>query len=341
MRISQGELMLKLMTSGAVNQCDYIEKDKWIDIQMNSIDADFCNANDYFLKDEYAKHNASTKSINGCTFFYETCNIWNIWIHIDECVENLMDTNLILYNGTDKIIEISMTVNLLLAKLVGKDPIIDLHYVEIPVMLFDLLYPDKFPLYLTGQMTLTISLINTCNIHKITSIRYDYHKENTQKKNKIISKSAFKSSVLLNDKEGYYKLKDGRSMVKLMSGCKILFFEFLDTDDLNSIIIECDTFPIEYHVSDGEIIKYSIMDKTIYMLPLTPDISTIDDLTKLLSLSSRENKQFGIAYVRADNVRITFKFDNSDNIDRCARITAISKNEILRDNSRFLFRFYD
>lgn len=51
-----------------------------------------------------------------------------------------------------------MLTNLLLANCVGKEIVYDAHFVEIPVMLFDLMYRNKFPLRIAQDRRLNLLL---------------------------------------------------------------------------------------------------------------------------------------------------------------------------------------
>lgn len=329
-----GEFMLKCISDHSIYPSDFVERDRWLDKQLESIDVDIYDEENYLLSAENMRHNASTRSVNGNVLPYHRCDLWNVWIRIDEC-DNILDMNIALCDGALTLVELSMPTNLLLAKCAGKEIVYDTHFIEIPVMLFNLMCPDRFPLCIAQYVCLNIILTNRDRKkYPIQTIRYDYDETNT-----IVRglRNVFQSYILPDSVEGYDRVGD-KSFAKLSGPCKILFFEFDDDKSLESVAFTFLGCKLEYSVADGEIVKCNVMGKKIYMLSCTPDIIDTDDLEKLFS-QPRERKKYASSFPMCEKVRIMFRFCDGEKSDRCKLITVIFNNALFFGENMFAYRY--
>lgn len=331
-----GEYILKFTSDRSIYPSDFIERDRWLDKQLESIDIGLDDEENYLLSSENMRHNASTRSVNGNVLPYHRCDLWNVWIRIDER-DNILDMNIALCDGALTLVELSMPTNLLLAKCVGKEIVCDTHFVEIPVMLFELMYRKRFPLHIAQNVYLNVVLTDSDRKkYPIQSIRYDYDEINTTNMNRGVC-TTLQSYILPDSIEGYDRVGD-KSFAKLSGPCKIIFFEFDDDKSLESIVFTFLGCRLEYSVGNGEIVKCNVMDRKIYMLSCTPDIVEVDDLEKLFS-QPREKKKHASSFARGEGVRIIFQFCDGEKSDRCKLITAIFNNVLFFGENMLAYRY--
>jgi len=331
-----GEYILKLTSDRSVYPSDFIERDRWLDKQLESIDIGLDDEENYLLSAENMRHNASTRSVNGNVLPYHKCDLWNVWIRIDER-DNILDMNIALCDGALTFVELSMSTNLLLAKCVGKEIVYDTHFVEIPVMLFELMYRKRFPLHIAQNVYLNVVLTDSDRKkYPIQSIRYDYDEINTTNMNRGVC-TTIQSYILPDSIEGYDRVGD-KSFVKLSGPYKIIFFEFDDDKSLESMVFTFLGCKLEYSVANGEIVKCKIIDRKIYMLSCTPDIVKVGDLEKLFS-QPREKKKYASSFTACEKVRITFQFCDGEKSDRCKLMTVIFNNVLFFGENMFAYRY--
>lgn len=330
---NNGEIMALIATTNRFKK--YMERDKWARIELLNLDIFLTGLDNYSLSHETKEHNAQTKTLYGNKIkFYdsEKYNIWNVVIrvyitdHIN-FMDDLLKHEISLLISGSTVATVPMLHNLFIAKFLHRELIEGPNYVDIPVILPELIYPEKFPLYTLYDGDLTFILEQKSNLTgphvytNVNEVHFDY--EQVFKSPQINEVGMI--SVVQSNFVGFFKVDQGFSRthpncnksntiynLSLHHVCKLLFFEFLyyevDEPILESVILYLNEKPITYSASDGTIINATILDKSIYAISLTPEFMIEDDMHKLFSVK-RSVLQKGIDFSRIDNIKIRFEFD--------------------------------
>jgi len=322
--ISYGEIMAQM---DSAQRHRYIEKSKWDNIQMKSIDNDFAELDKWLLDDESKKHKARNMTITGCSISSSYDNpdnltsndvkpqhrytIWNLWINVNivnfsEFFDMIIDSKIEIHGGGSLITEMSMIHNLFIAKLMGKELIENHDSVDIPIISLEMLIPNGFPLYLLGYHDVCIILVYENRIMRINTITFDYEESR--------SDGIGREFICMTCASIAAMVRSDSTVInpRLNHPSKMLLFEFfgykVDEPILESITLYLCGFPIEYHIDDGTIICSEFNGRKIYGLSLTHEFRTEDDMIKFFC-SKRPYRMLGINFSRVDNLTIKFKFD--------------------------------
>jgi len=323
-KISVAEMILKVAVGA--NMSRYVEKDKWDEQNMNNQDYDLQTLDEYLLNNDNKYHNAKTKTIKGnnINLSNKKYKIWNIWIRssiVDfnsNFMDDILNTTVVMKIGQVVNSEIPMVNNLFLAKLMGREIIEGYDYIDIPIVLTDLFYPDTFPTYCLKFNDISFNLKyqkmdSKKYIIPITQIRFDYEEELNIKMNDIYK---YKLNPVLQCTDGrYYNVTLNGNVNNLNLGgvCKMIFFEFVNYEvdkpilDSVSLLIH-DKYEIEYSVLNGEVFCFDFFDRQLFALSVTPEFTTEDDMIKFFT-SKRSYVQTGINFSRLDNTKIKFNLD--------------------------------
>ena len=321
---------LASLATGA-NKNEYLPRCNWDEYQFQNMDNDLVDADTYSLNQMTNYHQAQTKTNMGNEIPYNQYNIWNIWIRISHAkfhhksyhddttcqtidLSTLMDADIKLSDQGTHLSTISVRMNLFLAKLVGKEMIENIDYVDIPIMSFELLFPNKFPLHLVHS-PINISLQSTLFTYQIQSVQYDYQEcTDYQEETKLYPILSCEVSLRCLSMP-FHLLQSGKIMYPLnfkRNPYKMLIFEFFNYDIdhpiLESVSLRFCGMHITYYAINGEIINMEYDNQKIYAISLTPEFVSEDDMTKFFS-SKRKNIPLGINLGRLDSVHIQFNFD--------------------------------
>lgn len=351
-----GEVMAHVLVDGRFKR--YTERSKWKTLELKNLDKDLQDLNTYSLNNETKDHNAQTKTLSGNKIILpesDKYNIWNVWIkiHITDHI-NFLDDLLtyeisLLINGCITSV-VPMTHNLFIAQFLNREIIEGPDYVDIPVILLDLFFPEKFPIYTISNST--ISFILGHSKLQISEIRFDYEQVFKLPDDKPTMVPIFQCNFI-----GYYRVNQACSNLypslnevdtvylniwRINHVCKLLFFEFknyeVDEPILESVILYLNGQPITYLASEGMIIRSCFMEnKTIYAISLTPEFMVEEDMCKLF-VTPRSCIENGINFSRVDNTKIKFEFDQ-EYPGLCVNISSIACNLFMTSDKNGLLRY--
>jgi hypothetical protein len=225
-------------------------------------------------------------------------NIYLIINNIDyneELIYDILDIYIVLIGmGNSDLIYMPLNINLLFSSLFNKEIEIYENYIKIPII--GLNFNGKFSLNTTYSIMFEYEFINNYE----TKLEYDYFESEDNHINsfqymlqadKYAKDCVFKhiyNSILLNQSNNIAKV--------YFSGIvKFLLVEFIDDYDspeiidgsLNKIELHYDNNKnITWNMNDGEIIVYNMYGRTYYMVSLTPEIKTMEDIKTMFDITN-------------------------------------------------------
>lgn len=309
----------------------YIERKKWDEVQLKSIDNDYKDLDNWLTNYEEKTQNCQTMEIISNKIPNNNYCIFNIWIKVGivdfvDFYDMLINSNIKILGGNGSIItNMSMMNNLFIARLMGKELIEHNDYIEIPIILFEMLIPTGFPLYLLKfhdiEIVLNVGRFNA----RISKVKFDYQ----ENESKIYTNNLLNFTVLQCVSNNYI-LNNESSVYNpfLINPCKMILFEFydyeIDEPILQSIVLSICGHPIEYNIDDS-IICSEFDNKKIYCLSLTHEYKTEEDMIKFFS-SKRQYSMIGMNLSNVIN-KIIFKFDK-EYYKLGVTISAIGSNQM-------------
>lgn len=321
----------------------YIPKSEWDNYDLKYIEDSDLNKDDD-ISDDYEIIDSDIlfpkNSEVRCDIRYEDILISDLKIKIkiddydkDLNNNNLLNNKLLFYIGGSIVMELSMEINLLLAKLSEKNKKEYDDLIEIPVVLFDLQKNKlkKFPLFLVNYQVVSIVIKITDNDSIIKNgVIFSYRKYKCNKSNSAINISSIEYPIIQT--QNIQKiLSNGCRQIKLdnlNSICQMLIIKLVDNntfeDSIKKIILSlCDCDPIIWE--DDEIIKYNICGNILYCIPLSPDIKSKKRMKKIFN--NNENG-YGINFSKIDKSILTFEFYCDNSYDYILSLTALNLNII-------------
>ena len=328
-KMNETEIAEFIVKYGSAYNHRYIERKKWDEIQLKSIDNDYKDLDNWLTNHEEKKKNYQTMEVISNKIPNNNYLIFNIWITVGivdfvDFYDILINSNIKIVGGGSIITSMSMMNNLFIARLMEKELIEHNDYIEIPIILFEMLTPNGFPLYLQNFDNIGIVLtVGKFNAY-ISKVKFDYQ-ENESK----INANNFFNFTVLQCISNNYILNNESSVYHpfLINPCKMILFEFynyeIDEPILQSIVLSICGHPIEYNIDDS-IICSEFDNKKIYCLSLTPEYKTEEDMIKFFS-SKRQYSMIGMNL--SNDLKIIFKFDR-EYYKLGVNISAIGSNQM-------------
>ena len=338
--MNPSELMAEYASQGR-GSSHYIPKNKWEATYLNNIDKNLeINDLNSLKKDlDYSKSwdvdIIKPEKINTITHRFKINNnkekIWDIWLIIhnnNDCEDPEFNFKLrnitisISFGGQGILTTIKMVNNLFLASLLNKKVIYEDDKILVPIVLLDLMYPKKFPLYLLHCHTLEIEI---GSLFKRTNMELKYNWCQSKNKKKGITprltsslSDGFEFNILQISENSFFYNHPDKVKIESYRPTQLLLFEIFDFDEISTndaVLQKVKLYlngqkPIVFSSDMGEIIKFNILDRVIYAMSLCSKFRYKEDIKRLFF---RDTGKFslpeGINFSGIEKKEISFEFD--------------------------------
>lgn len=300
---------------------DYINKNEFDDYDINLVD----NYNIDDIEDEDVEI-GYTKLIKSTDEYFnfiinnkeESIEVWDIWVELEpledlgeDYLNNFDISQIKIYIGDKCIGQTEMLYNIVIAKYFNKEYYYEDNKIYIPIIIPDM-FMKKIPLYLLNKPTISIKLYHFFENH-YGRIRYNYVKKNSKDKNKSRF-PIFCSSNRISFYTNQFHYKFTKPLLFIILELEIEYGNDKDKYiDIDKITLELDNHTIVYNNDLGEIIKKEFMEKYYYILPICPEIKTLDKFSYYCSLKDRDvSKLHCINFKNIKSQYITISDNNTN-----------------------------
>ena len=349
MDISMSEMLAEYAVSSHLKS-KYIPRYKWDEQYLNNIDKEL----------DYMDRKILEKDLNYNNEIYETdiiksvcvrsrCHrfrinkskekIWGVWLIItdndgynnpEDINRELLESNISIEIGGSPIISgLNIMYNLLFASFLGKKIIYEDNKIFVPIIALDLMYPNKFPVYMLEFHDFNIAISGTKDPRYNFELKYNWCRSKNKKKLGKLGLLNILQVFSNQESEFYNKIR-----LNTNHPTQLLLFEISNDQGYNdSILHEINLklngqSPIVFRSDMGEIIKFNILGKVIYAISLCSKFKYQEDLKKLFFRDPNDNNELteGINFSRIDNAVVDFVFDIRVRKQIC--ISSINTNQL-------------
>ncbi len=323
-----------------IKKNDCVFKEKMIETEIPTLE-------NFMNKKEYRENNLMENIVSGNSLPYEYHRIYNVRARVQindfsvDFIDELLEKSAQIFIDGVCCSWGHISHILVLARLMGRELVEGYDYVDIPIILFDLLFLNGFPLNEIPNSRVCVSIGLDSNIkYVITHLIYDYE---VTKEYKPSSTTTWDNVYQLGDVYPYPIMSNGMvagNIFHLSNVAKLLFFDFSGYQvepSLTGVTLYLNSLPIHYDVFTGEVICTEINDRKMYILSLTPEYETEDDLIKFFA-NKRTYRELGINFSRISSIQIKFHFDNNYE-GMNVNISSLVSNKIFMHDGHCMLRY--
>lgn len=314
MDITESKVLAKVASpTGKIKRSVYIPRYKHDAIYLNNLDEELFDRDNKSLERDMNYNNEIYKTdiikSKLCSYYHKftiTKNkeqVWNLWLIIH-------GVNIEI-GGSTVFGSFNMLYNLMFASLLNKNIIYEDNKIFVPIVVLDLICPKKLPLYLLEYYEFNITInFNKTKIDNLLELKYDWYRFKDQTLlNKGVQFNIVQIDVNLNKKP-----LDKKMILHINHPSQLLLFEIFNDNEYSESLLqeirlyldECS--PIVFSSNKGEIIKFNILGKEVYVISLCSKFMYKEDIKKLFFRNNDEIIE-GIDFSRITNTCVELDFD--------------------------------